>query len=352
MTNTNTYFSTTPIDFEFINRISNELPAPNWLIWIVIVEISIIVFGLLWSIVIAGIFIRRPIFHVNVIGITTNMFFGYSIMNLCRLCVLVASIFDQQVLNNRAIFLTLKPFFYFELLRIASGCSAIASMFWIVFERIVASIKLASYEKTTSPTLVTAAILTSWCAGISMSLFLYGSPIEITLSLLSAGCLIAFVGISFCAVNRWNSNRLKNSRKNTNALTLTQRYQLQETIWLLTIIRRWIIVFSVVISVVLVTLGIGLSIQTTPDSNAIFYVRSLGNVICGIGGSLIISAGITGCRIWREDLKKKFRTLMARRVMDIQPQPRVVRNFKGQQLLFNVAVERDLHFGQLKEAWN
>ncbi|KAI6193834.1 hypothetical protein M3Y96_01060900 [Aphelenchoides besseyi] len=272
MINADTYFSSTPIDFEFINRISKELPAPNWLIWPVILEIAIIVFAFLWLIVIASIFFRRPIFHVNVVGITANMFVAYSLMNFCRLCILVASIFDKQLLNNRALFTTLKPFMYFEMLRISSGCSAIASMSWIVFERIVASIKLASYEKTTSPTLVTAAILTSWCAGFSMSLLFYGSPFS-----------------SFCAVHLWNSNRLKNSRKNTDALTLTQRYQLQETIWLLTIIRRWIIVFSAVMTVVIITYGIGMSIQAVPYSNTIFYLRSLSNVICAIGGTLITS---------------------------------------------------------------
>ncbi|KAI6198720.1 hypothetical protein M3Y96_00549400 [Aphelenchoides besseyi] len=210
-------------------------------------------------------------------------------MNLSRLCVCIAALFDKRVLNNDSIFLTEKPFMYVEMFRIAAGCSAVASMSWIM---------------------------------------------------------------SYVIINRWNSNRLRNSRKNTTTLSLTQRYQLQETIWLMTIIRRWILAFVTGMTFVIVTFAIGLLTYKKSESNTIFYLRSLGNLLCAFGGTFMLTVALSGCHAWREDIKKEFGKCRARRVTDIQPQRRVLTNFKGQHLLFDVMVERDIHFGQLQEAWN
>ncbi|KAI6219074.1 hypothetical protein M3Y95_01128200 [Aphelenchoides besseyi] len=350
--NSDAYHVVSPPSFELVNSQSNELPPPRWLIWVVIVEISVIILSCLWSIFIAKIFIARPIFHINVIGITTNVFLGNLLMNLSRLCVCIAALFDKQILaDNRSIFLTEKPFMYVEMFRIASGCSAVALMSWIMVERIIALIKLASYEKTTSKALVAVAVISSWGVGIFIGIFIYGSLFDIILCLVLAACLSVFTGTSYIAINRWNSNRLRNSRRNTTALSLTQRYQLRETIWLLAIIRRWILAFFAGMTIVIVTFAIGLLSHKKSDSNTIFYVRSVGNVFCALGGTSMLTAAITGCHAWREDIKKNFRKCRARRVTEIQPQRRVLTNFRGQQLLFDVVVERDLHFGQLQEAW-
>ncbi|KAI6185904.1 hypothetical protein M3Y98_00074900 [Aphelenchoides besseyi] len=116
-------------------------------------------------------------------------------MNLSRLCVCIAALFDKRVLNNDSIFLTEKPFMYVEMFRIAAGCSAVASMSWIMVERIIASIKLASYEKTTSKALVAIAVISSWGIGIFIGIFIYGSISDIILCLFLAACLSIFTAI-------------------------------------------------------------------------------------------------------------------------------------------------------------
>lgn len=68
----------------------------------------------------------------------------------------------------------MKPFIYVEMIRVTSGYAALSSVGAIVFERVIATIYLGTYERNKNPFIVFITIVGIWLFGIFSSAYAYG----------------------------------------------------------------------------------------------------------------------------------------------------------------------------------
>ncbi|KAI6184641.1 Serpentine Receptor, class E [Aphelenchoides bicaudatus] len=177
--------------------------------------------------------------------------------------------------------------------RIFAGYTSALQVALIVIERCIATVNMSSYEKTSHALFVLITIFCTYLSGVGAAYLIYDSNETLIYSCIGMFFVIAFVAITFHATKIISQRQLANSKRSSQFYTLSQRFQLQENLRMIKILKRIMYSFVTCVSMMIGCFLTGVFMLGDPFGTEIYALRGSINLLVTVNANLIVVAAIT-----------------------------------------------------------
>ncbi|KAI6184642.1 Serpentine receptor class epsilon-33 [Aphelenchoides bicaudatus] len=246
------------------------------------------------------------------------------------------------------------------MLRVGCGYASIFSVGMIIFERLIATANVGSYEKNTHPVLVCIVICTIWLFGIISSIFAYGKAYASSFTIVGLFAALVFVVVGYRFAIETNKLKLMQSKTSSFQYTLSQKFQIKENLRTIKIVKKCaktFLPFAIFIGVIWCTVAL---LYWKYKTGPLYYtMRETSHLASCIGSLFILYACSNSTHVWRENMKEQlriifqpFRNKKGRKTDKIKPKAALI-NSDGKQIGgFGVHQEKQIYFIQMEALWN
>ncbi|CAI4225210.1 unnamed protein product [Auanema sp. JU1783] len=289
----------------------------------------------------------HPIFHPHVLGITTNFFISYFVLSVPRLCIIFPFLLDG---TRRFEIMSSIPYtVYLDALRTVAASSALLACLSLVLERVIATVRIRTYEKQRNPFLIGLIMISTWLVPSACCYSVVILNFEIMIFLL-LGFLTSLISFAiFLRLTNWSENEYK---KNVNAYSLSIKYQLSENVRLGRIIKSTLKAFiSGCFACLLIAF---LTIKIFPSNNLfVFLMYHLYESLFAYLPIKIISCSINSNVTWKTSFRDITRTSLFNKTSNKTraSEPVRVLSLTGDVITVDQRLHAKQYFSTLDNMW-